>query len=316
MSAEAGEGFLKGLSMGSDSSIASGIFGYLSDRVSTPGSRTFLYPVYILALGAAVAIILIIVDAYYPFLPINPISGPSTVARNGKTFWSGLTYDAQNLVVPAKSSPTQTAADYTVSVQLLLQDSRTPLNGRFRHILHRGANPCLLSVSQPGPTGHNNIQISDIPNVDSSYASTGLPTFMNPGLMLDPTNNDLHVFVHTHGQEYNKQVLWLESATVEDLPLNTPLTIGVVLSGQTLEVYMNCRLYTTKLLKGTPFLANTELSAWFGRACAFPATGAIQNLTLWSAALNSGDYLQMCRAADFSKMTLPQICPTGTCGSG
>jgi hypothetical protein len=255
-----------------------------------------------------------IVDAYYPFLPINPIAGPSSVARSGKTFWSGLSYDTQNLVVPSTSSPTQTAADYTVSVQILLQDSRTPLNGRFRHILHRGVNPCSLSVSQPGPTGHNNIQLSDIPDVNPTYASTGLPTFMNPGLMLDPTTNDLHVFVHTHGMEAGSKVLWLESATVEDLPLNTPLTVGVALSGQSLEVYLNCRLYTTKLLKGTPFLSSKDLTAWYGRACAFPFTGAVQNLTLWSSALNSGDYLQMCRSADFSKMTLPQICPTGGCG--
>lgn len=277
---------------------------------------TIRMSLYILATGIAIATILLIADAYYPFLPINPLSGPSALARRSQTFWSGLTYDAQNLMVPSTVSPTTTAADYTVSVQLLLQDSRTPLNGRFRHILHRGVNPCNLSVTNPGPTGHNNIQPSDIPNADPAYLQTGLPTYMNPGLMLDPTTNDLHVFVHTKGQEAGGQVLWLESATVEDLPLNTPLTIGVSLTGQTLEVYVNCRLFSTTLLKGVPFIPSKDMAAWFGRACAFPFTGVVQGLTLWPAALNSGDYLKVCRSADFSKVSLTPICPTASGGSG
>jgi len=297
--------------------IGGRIFGALTERISTPSTRTFLLPLYVLAAGIAVAVILMIVDAYYPFLPVNPFLGPSSMARRSQTFWSGLTYDAQNLMIPSTASPTTTATGYTVSVQILLQDSRTPLNGRYRHILHRGVNPCNLSVTNPGPTGHTNIQPSDIPNADPAYLQTGLPTFMNPGILLDPTTNDLHVFVHTQGQEAGGNVIWLESTTVEDLPLNTPLTVGVVLNDQTLEVYLNCRLYSTTLLRGKPYMPSKDLTSWFGRACAYPFTGVVQGLTLWSNALNSSDYLQVCRSADFSKVSLTPICPTaGSSGSG
>jgi hypothetical protein len=287
------------------------LFGAVTDVIAKPSERNFTPVIFILFIGIAVGVLLLIVDVYYPFLPINPISGPSAVARQGKTFWSGITVDAQNLMVPSTVSPTQTADDYTVSIQILLQDSRTPSNGRYRHILHRGVNPCGLSVTQPGPTGHSNIQLSDIPDPEPSYAETGIPSFVNPGLFLDPVTNDLHMLVHTLGTDTaGTRALLLEGATVEDLPLNTPITIGVVLSGQSLEIYTNCRLYSTTLLRGKPQLPNKELTAWFGRACAFPFTGAVQNLALWSSALNSGDYLQVCRSGDFSKVNLTPVCPT------
>lgn len=285
------------------------IFGAFTERITDPSQTLggFNLVIYLLVAGVAFGVLLLIIDYYYPFLPVNPISGPSALARRSKTFWSGLAYSAQNLMVPAPQSPITTAADYTMSIQLLLKDSRTQMNGKYRHILHRGTNPCDLSVTNPGPTGHNNIQPSDIPDAPPSYLETGLPPFMNPGLLLDPVTNDLHVFVHTQGQESTGSVLWMESATIEDLPLNTPLTIGIVLNGKTLELYLNCRLFSTTLLKGQPFLPNADLNAWFGRACAFPFQGAIQNLTLWGTALNSGDYLQVCRGADFGKMDLTDI---------
>ena len=303
--------------------FGSQLFGAVSEVISNPSARSgpVLSIIYILAAGLAVGLVLVIIDVYYPFLPINPISGPSAAARKGQTFWTGLTADAQNLVVPATSSPTQTAADYTVTAQIILQDSRVPstqTGHQFRHILHRGTNVCGLTVTNPGPSGHNNIQLSDIPNAPVTYQETGLPDFMNPGLFLDPRTNDLHVFVHTQRRDGSGQLITLlESTTVADLPLNTPISIGVVLNGQTLEIYTNCRLYSTTLLRGQPFLPSPSTNAgWYGRACAFPFTGGIQNLTLWPAALNSGDYLQVCRSADFSKMALSPVCATASANGG
>jgi len=130
---------------------------------------------------------------------------------------------------------------------------------------------------------------------------------MNPGLFLDKYKNDLHVFVHTKGKENDMEVLWLESLTVEDLPLATPITLGVVCNGKTVEVYVNCRLYSTLLLKGMPYLPKAD-NQWFGRYCAFPMSGLVKNLTLWSGALGSSDYIQMCRGASFDKNDLPSTC--------
>ena len=264
------------------------------------------YAIYALAVGIAIAVILLIIDNLYPFLPINPISGPSAQARAGKYFWPT---EGENLIVPASESPTVVADTYTMTVQVMIGDSRTPSIGKFRHVAHRGSNPLGLSASAAGPSGHAGIQESDVPNTEPSYKQTGLPAVMNPGLFLDKYKNDLHVFVHTRGKEGDMDVIWLESLTIEDLPLATPLTLGVVGNGKTLEVYVNCRLYSTLLLKGTPYLPKAN-NQWFGRYGAYPMSGLVKNLGLWSTALDATDYIQVCRSASFDKNDLPAACPT------
>jgi hypothetical protein len=149
--------------------------------------------------------------------------------------------------------------------------------------------------------------MSSLPSsIEASYKEQGLPALMNPGLFLDNHKNDMHVFVHTRGGE---GALLLESLTVEDLPLNTPLSIGVICNGLNLEVYVNCKLYSTKLLKGIPFLPSVS-NQWFGRYCVSPMYGVIRNLQLWDAALGSSDYAQMCRSLSFSDIDIPKTCPT------
>jgi hypothetical protein len=266
-----------------------------------------LNTIYLLAIVVVIIVVILIADNYYPFLPINPISGPSSQARNGKRFWASADSSTENLVVPADVSPTVRADIYTMSVQIVIGDSRTPALGLYRHIIHRGSNPCTLTASAPGSTGHAGILMSSLPSsIEASYKEEGLPAFMNPGLFLDNYKNDMHVFVHTRGGE---GALWLELVTVEDLPLNTPISVGVVCNGLNLEVYINCKLYSTKLLKGTPFLPAVS-NQWFGRYCASPMYGVVRNLQLWDAALGSSDYAQMCRSLSFSDIDIPKACPT------
>lgn len=276
-------------------------------------SKGLKYAIYALMAGIAVAVIVLLVDTFFPFLPINATGGPSAAARAGKVFWATGAADSENLIVPANESPTVLAGNYTMSVQLMIGDSRTPSLGRFRHIVHRGSNPCGLTVATSGPTGHAGIQPGDIPDdADPSYKQSGLPAIMNPGLFLDKYRNDLHVFIHTKGKEEGgMEVLWLESLTIEDLPLAAPLTLGLICNGKSLEVYVNCKLYSTLLLKGSPYLPKAD-NTWFGRYCAFPMSGLVKNLELWSSALSSTDYMQMCRGAAFDKAQLPSTCPTAT----
>ena len=279
-------------------------------------SKGLKYAVYALMIGIAVAVIVLLADLFFPFLPINATGGPSAAARAGKVFWTTGGTDSENLIVPATESPTVQAGNYTMSVQFMIGDSRTPSPGRFRHIVHRGSNPCGLTVASSGPTGHAGIQPSDIPDdADPSYKQSGLPAIMNPGLFLDKYRNDLHVFIHTKGKEGDMEVLWLESLTIEDLPLATPITLGLICNGKSLEVYMNCKLHSTLLLKGAPYLPKAD-NTWFGRYCAFPMSGLVKNLELWSSALSSTDYIQMCRGASFDKAQLPSTCSSGKPMSG
>jgi len=279
----------------------------MSERLVTaaasPTARNILY---LLAVAVVVITVILIVDNFFPFLPASPFSRTSSQARAVKKFWKDSSVSAENMIVPASDSPTVRPDIYTMSVQFAIGDSRTPSLGQFRHILHRGNNPCSLSIGKAGPTGHVGVRAADLAaNTEKVYTELGLPSVMNPGLFLDKYKNDMHVFVHTRGKEDGNDVLWLESMTVEDLPLNTPITVGVVCNGKNFEVYVNCRLYSTLLLKGTPYLP-IAMNQWFGRYCAFPMYGVIQNLQLWDTALGSSDYMSMCRTMD--PIDIPKAC--------
>ncbi len=101
------------------------------------------------------------------------------------------------------------------------------------------------------------------------------------------------------------EVLWLESQTISDLPLNTPMNLGIVCTGKSIDIYLNCRLYSSMLLKGTPYLPKAE-NQWFGRYGAYPFTGLVKRLTLWDSPLGVSDMVQICRSPDFDLSDLPQ----------
>ena len=298
-------------------SLFGGLYGALSERMSDPMSlapgATGTYILYAFIVGIVIAVGVLIADAYYPFLPTAP-TGPSAAARAGRTFWQPGTDPApQNLIVPANQSPITLPDIYSMNFQLMLGDSRTPDLGRFRHIVHRGSNPCAIPIpTTPGSSGHADIRMSDLPpSTEPTYRDLGLPALMNPGVFLDKYKNDIHIFVHTQGVEDGTEVLWLESQTIEDLPLNTPLSIGIICNGRQLEIYVNCRLYSTTLLRGRPYLPDRSTNnTWFGRYCASPVSGIIQNLTLWSTAITSTDFIQLCRSPSINPATLPATCPT------
>jgi hypothetical protein len=292
-----------------------GAFGSAVSYVNIMNLGSSKYIIYALVIGIFITALVLAADTFFPFLPVSPM-GPSADARAGKSFWRTSTNSTdENLIVPASESPTKSPHMYSMSVQFVIGDSRTPNLGRFRHIVHRGSNPCGISAPAAGSSGHAGIQASDLPSdADPTYKSSGLPAIMNPGLMLDQYKNDVHVFVHTNGKEKGMDVLWLESVTVADLPLHTPLTLGVVCNGKQLEVYLNCQLYSTTLLKGTPYMPKAD-NQWFGRYCAYPMSGLVKNLILWPTALNSTDFIKMCRNPKFNMSDLPSTCTTagGNC---
>lgn len=265
-----------------------------------------------------VGVVLVVVDNFYPFLPMNPI-GPSITARSVKTFWP---IDGENLVVPVDKSPTVSPTNYSMSIQLMIGDSRvTSTPAKFRHIVHRGSNPCQIDTNKSdakGQTGHSGLSAATAPATATAtdvngFQQSGLPAIMNPGVFLDKFKNDIHVFVHTKSKmDSGLDVLLLESITVEDVPIGEPLTLGVVCNGKTLEVYLNCKLYSTLLLRGIPYLPKAD-NQWFGRYCTSPMSGLIKNLQLWSTAIGSSDYMTMCKPASFNKADLPAVSVPGMC---
>lgn len=274
------------------------LFGQLTSVVPNPsailygtagilGGSGVRWIIYLLVLGVLVGMLLVAVDTVYPFLPINPV-GPSQIARSVKTFW--VSESGENLLVPSNQSPTVSSGTYSMSVQCVINSSG-PTN-TYKHIVHRGSNPVgIPATGVAGPTGHAGIQLGDLKEsaADEGYTATALPDILSPGIFLDPQKNDIHVFIHTT----QNGVKLLESITIEDVPLGTPLNLGVVCNGQTLEVYFNCRLYNTLLLKGTPYLPS-DSNQWWGRYGVSPVNGVVKNLQLWDAAIGSTDFMSMC----------------------
>jgi hypothetical protein len=305
---------------------AQGLFARVSQRVPMGllESQGVKYFIYILAAGIGIATVLLVVDYYYPFLPINPVSGPSPAARAGKRFWPE---SEENLIVPAAASPIKKATNYSVRFTMNIDSAQVPRPNVLQHILHRGQNPCGLTASAAGPTGVSGMDPTngklkracgsagatgglkaptataaatttfDPTNLGelTDYVSTGIPDIVNPGCFLDPYKNDMYIFIHTHGHEDSRQMLWLESTVVEDLPLNTPIDVGIVCNGRVVEVYINCKLYSTWMLRGEPYLP-AALNDWFGLYCAYPMAGNVKDLTLWGTALNSTDFMMVCRS--------------------
>lgn len=273
------------------------MFGQLTSVVSNPsailygtagilGGSGVRWIIYLLVLGVLVGMLLVAVDTVYPFLPINPM-GPSQIARSVKTFW--VSESGENLLVPSNQSPTVSPGTYSMSVQCMINSSGPA--GTYKHIVHRGSNPVgIPATGVAGPTGHAGIQLGDLKDqLDEGYTATALPEILNPGIFLDPQKNDIHVFIHTMKNEAK----YLESMTIEDVPVGSPLNLGVVCNGQTLEVYFNCRLYNTLLLKGTPYLPS-DSNQWWGRYGVSPVNGVVKNLQLWDAAIGSTDFMSMC----------------------
>ena len=64
--------------------------------------------------------------------------------------------------------------------------------------------------------------------------------------------NDLSVYISTH---YNPE----EKISVEDVPLQKWLHVAVILDNRNLDVFVNGKLYTTKILTGVPIVENNGI---------------------------------------------------------
>jgi len=137
----------------------------------------------------------------------------------------------------------------------------------YRHLLHRGS--------------------SDLGTEYSSNSSTdlkGLPKYMNPGFIGDPTTNDIHVFIDTSAGR--------ESTRISNLQLTTPYRIGIIVYEGFFELYLGCKLLISQVLKGMPIAINP--SGVYGLAGSYALRAKIQNLRLWNTPLPIQEIVHEC----------------------
>jgi hypothetical protein len=198
---------------------------------------------------------------------------------------------------------------FTMLIDMVWFDTRTMLkNGPYRHILHKGSDE-LKSLKDDGDSKmvfENGMQTSSctVSHSADSFGNlppNGLPKRMNPGIFADPVTNDMIIFIDTEFD--NKRMR--ESMRVPDIPLGTPFRLALVVADHFMEVYINCRLDSTKILRGMPLDVDPE---WYGLSGPASLPAMIQNLKIWNYPLSSHDIKTQCPS--IPEFKLSKACAT------
>jgi len=252
-------------------------FGVTEGRLMGVLVVVFVVVVTYLVMGKSV------MDVVRYFTP-NLIPKSTTVYWKSKRVWppSGTT---TNLTAYPSQFGTLQDISYSFNMDLVLKETRTnATNGIHRHIFHRGSDEYA-----------------------SATPANVLPRRMNPGVFLDPLTNDLLIFVDTLGGSTG----YRESLRIADLPLGAPFRLGLALNNRVLDVYIDCRLEETKLLKGTPRTVENRL---YGVAGPSSAPVQLQNVYCWDTPLPANDFTALCgKAPDFA---LTPTCPVTPASQG
>ncbi len=206
-----------------------------------------------------------------------------------KTFWNPNdtddTTELRSLRVNQEDWAPKNCISSSIGVEIVIFNSRAPnASSPYRHLLHRGSED--LSLFVPNSPGSSPIGAGGL--------ADGLPSEMSPGIFIDRFTNDLIIYVDTDPVDKvysNINHSFRESIRINDLPLNIPFYLHLILNGKVLEIYVNCRLAGTKLLHGMPRKTPNE---WYGRTGFSASQAIVQNLTLWDGSLNTFDILKLC----------------------
>jgi hypothetical protein len=240
--------------------------------------------VYIL-LGALVvfAVGLMLLNKPIDFSWMDPRPKHMKVTSDAYLGWK-LSPFFTNLTVKGSEVPGFLPDEYSTSLDVVLKETRVykGSDGPWRQIFHRGSDELAATTLQGalkascGTAGGN-----------GPLPPFGLPKRMNPGVFLDPNVNDLIIFIDTErGGD-----LYRESVRIKDIPMDMPFRIGLVMKGKVLEVYLNCRLEVSKILKGTPRSVENN---WYGLSGSAAAQAQIQNLYIWKRALPADQIGSVC----------------------
>lgn len=256
---------------------------------------------YVITGVVVVFILFMLVNSQYEiYFQKKPKMGIDRPLPPSTTFWQpGTTaspQDPYNLTVTSEEFIMSTPETYSLGVEIIVADTRSNDKfGPYRHIFHRGSADLKAFVDRnsPGSAPKGRGDLLD-----------GLPTQMNPGVFLDQFSNDLMIFVDTDPVGLGQQS-FRESIRIPDIPLKRGFHLHLTVHDRLLEVYINCRLAATKLLKGNP---KGVLNEWYGRVGFSRAAAMVQNLRLWDSNLYAIETRNMCPPIVVKKNIAPSSC--------
>jgi hypothetical protein len=259
-------------------------------------------------------IVIFAVNTRYHFLPVkwDLFKQLGLVKSEDATYWTD-----PNALTTLAITQTQLPANfptrfgYSIMFDTMIFNSRASftVSGRtlpYRHLLHRGSND-LGNAGTPAGCGGGG-------SGGSSAITSGLPQYMNPGFIGDPSTNDIIVFIDTSAGR--------ESARISNLSLATPYRIGLVVYEGFFEIYEGCKLLLSQVFKGTPIAINP--SGIYALAGSFALSAKLQNLRIWSTTLPvqqivtecSGSIRSFGSAPPCTAISVNPALPASTTGTG
>jgi hypothetical protein len=267
------------------------IGGRVSNTVNSNGVSKWIYAVIAIII---IIIILMLMGVRFNIIPDLRATG-KIVESQSELFWKPEE-TGYALVVSEKQSPKDFRDDsYTIIVDMLWSNTRTWSSRTiYRHILHKGSDE-LSPADKKSPMemfGIQNAVSRCKNNQGTNLPPSGLPKRLNPGIFADPVKNDILIFVDT--QKDGRRLR--ESLRVVDIPMDIPFRLGLILHKTFIEVYINCRLDATLVLRGEPIKVDPE---WYGLSGPYSLAAQIQNLRIWKEPLVA-DFIKTQCSAKFS----------------
>ena len=265
--------------------------GIMKNMQVSSGSTIAYIFLYILVAIIIVVIILMLLGIKIDYKWFDFRSPYTKIMSRSYLFWP-LSTQFTNLSTVPDSIPGFIDNSYTMIIDCIIYNSRSYSalwkgEGPYRHLYHRGSDDLhsntignLLLGGCSASSGGSN---SNIP-------SNGLPKRMNPGVFIDPNLNDIIVFVDT---DHSSR----ESVRIVDIPLDIPFRIAIVVNKLVLEVYLNCKLEVTKILKSLPKPVENR---WFGLSGSAAAQAQIKDMHIWTSPLASSEINPLCPPIDFT----------------
>jgi hypothetical protein len=263
----------------------SGNFGGLLQNYApnSGGGPSIHWSLYILVALAITIIIMMLMNTRVDLSWLDPRPKRYQVTSKADLFMKPSSIFT-NLVVPENKGVVGLESNnYSMTIEGILYNSRNynTTEGPYKHILHRGSDE-LVQTTVGGMVLSGCAAAGN-----GTLPPYGLPKRMNPGIFLDPNVNDIIVFVDTaKGTE-----MYRESVRIQDIPLDSPFRVGIVVHGNVMEVYINCRLEVTKVLMGEP---KSIENVWYGLSGGASAAAQIQNLYVWKFPLTADDIRPLC----------------------
>lgn len=262
-------------------------YGFRNVGASNVGLTTYIWP----AITTLFLLFIILLVVHYTITPIFTFSIgdkgyiPLVRTNDGQLVWTKGPVAADLSANVMRILPNS----FTVQMDVYVEN-QTTLGSYDRILFYRAMRPVI-------PDNTNTIM--------KQYEES------NVLVRLLPNTNDLVVSAITLRDTTNLETATLESTpTILNVPVRQPFRITFILLPNTLEVYLNGRLFGTKTFR---YSLKSSAAYFFGPPNAYRDSVRIMNVQYWDRALSSVEVRNAGPALPDISLFGPALIPAATC---